>query len=118
MQETLYTNGATRNGLHQTVNGWRSTLEGQQGNPPLMALRDPSHRPLQIIKKLQRWVACGALTFGVSVFYAFFPAAAARHFFGLSEVHSLLFVGLPVAVLVGAFFWPRIPKLVGLQDEP
>lgn len=64
----------------------------------------------------RKWVtvACGA--FFTGGFYGTVAAILVMHAFNVSEKDALLYVGLPVAVLVAAFMWPRLPKILGFDD--
>ncbi len=65
---------------------------------------------------LTQWIAITCLTFGASVFWGLIPAMVARRYTAISEAHSLLFIALPIALLVGAVLWPRAPKALGFED--
>lgn len=56
------------------------------------------------------------MTLGVSVFWGMVPAVVARRYTDISEVHALLFIALPIALLVGVALWPHVPKVMGLED--
>jgi hypothetical protein len=69
------------------------------------------------LSTVRKWLSVSAATFGASIAWGMVPAFVARHFTSISEAESLLFVALPTALVVGAWLWPRAPKILGFTDD-
>lgn len=62
---------------------------------------------------IRRYVGMFSAAVFLVIFYGFVGAAIARHFFGMEETRSWLFVGLPIGVAVAAAMWKKLPKIFG-----
>lgn len=65
--------------------------------------------------RIRRWVAVISGTLLATGTWGFVAAMLVKSMFGLSENDSLLFVGLPVAFVMGVWLWPKMPKIMGWE---
>jgi hypothetical protein len=77
----------------------------------------PLERYHRLFEKFRKLVAVTGFTVGACIFWSMIPVVIARMFTDISEVHALLFIGLPTSILIGAYIWPRLPKALGFDDE-
>ena len=63
-------------------------------------------------KSAREWVAVTSSALGAGGAWGALAAVAARAVVPISEVASLLFVGLPTGLLVAAWLWPKLPKIL------
>jgi hypothetical protein len=49
-------------------------------------------------------------------FYGFLVAELIKYCLNISEINALLYVGLPTAIIFAAYLWPKLPKLLGVDD--
>jgi hypothetical protein len=70
-----------------------------------------------VFRYLRKWgsVICGA--FFTGGFWGTVAATIAQYGLHISEMESTLYVGLPVAVLMAVFMWPKLPKILGFNGE-
>jgi hypothetical protein len=59
-------------------------------------------------------ISCAIMVF---LFYGMLAAAVARFLTSLSEVASLLFIGVPVGALVAFLLWPKLPRILGFRQN-
>jgi hypothetical protein len=55
-------------------------------------------------------IARAGQTLAGSIFWAFLIAVGAQHVFRLSDDQSMLFIGLPVAIILAVFLWLKIKR--------
>jgi hypothetical protein len=70
---------------------------------------------MSIQRTAREWVAVTASAIGAGGAWGALAAIAARVLTPISEVASLLFIGLPVGLLVAAWLWPKLPKILGFR---
>jgi hypothetical protein len=70
-----------------------------------------------VFDKFREGVSCAATALGAGGVWGSLAAISSRLLTPISEAHSWLFVGLPVAVVVIALIWRRLPKILGFRGE-
>lgn len=66
---------------------------------------------------IRKWFSVFCITFATGGFWGTVAATIAQYGLHISEMESTLYVGLPVAVLMAVFMWPRLPKILGFDGE-
>ena len=78
-----------------------------------------STREVCIAKGIKRrpreWVAVTSCAIAAGGAWGALAAAVARLLTPISEDAALLFVALPVALVVAAWLWPKLPKILGFR---
>jgi hypothetical protein len=72
-------------------------------------------KPLGIFQLISQWIAVTSITVGASIFWGAIVAGIARISFGIEPGRVLLVVGLPVALMVAAFLFPRMWGILGYR---
>lgn len=68
-------------------------------------------------RSVREWLSIVGSAIGAGVAWGAFAAYLARTFAEISEQSSLLFVGLPVAILTMVWLWPQLPTLLGFRSD-
>lgn len=68
-------------------------------------------------RSAREWVAVTASAIGAGGAWGALVAVAARALTPISEVASLVFVALPMGLLVAAWLWPKLPKILGFRQR-
>ena len=74
-------------------------------------------KPPGALASLREGVAVGGIGLGMSGAVGTLAAIVARTVSNISEHDALLFVGLPIAIVLFAFYWPRLPKILGFRQD-
>jgi hypothetical protein len=72
-------------------------------------------KPPGIFELIGQWVAVTSITMGASMFWGAVVAGVIRVSFGIEPGRVLLMVGLPVALMVAAYLFPRLWGILGYR---
>lgn len=68
-----------------------------------------------LLDRVRRGIAIVTGTLLVGGTYGTLAAMAAKVLLDLAEKDAWLFVGLPVALVLGVFIWPKIGRILGFD---
>lgn len=68
-----------------------------------------------MLGRIRRWVAVISGTFLVGGTFGTLAAMAAKVTLAITERDAWLFVGLPVAVVLAIFIWPKMSRISGFD---
>lgn len=68
-----------------------------------------------MLRRTRRWVAIISGTFLVGGAFGALAAMAAKVTLAIAERDAWLFVGLPVAVVLAVFIWPKMSRISGFD---
>jgi hypothetical protein len=68
-------------------------------------------------RQVRKWISVTSMTLSCGGFYGTMVGFVAKIIFDLQENDMWLFVALPVSLVVAAIMWPRMPRILGFDDD-
>lgn len=69
------------------------------------------------LNRIGKWGAITSAALLAGGFWALIPTALARSFTGISETNALLFIFFPIAIAIAWILWPKLPKILGFEND-
>jgi hypothetical protein len=76
----------------------------------------PDMKVAPIFNLARKWISVISAAAFAGGFYGTLASVLVQYGFNFSERESLLYVGMPVALLVAAYMRSRLPKILGFDD--
>jgi hypothetical protein len=65
---------------------------------------------------IRRALTVTTLALSAGGFWGYLAAVGAKLALDLTEEQALLYVGLPVALMLAVWLWPKLPRALGFDD--
>ena len=65
---------------------------------------------------IRRALTVTALSLSAGGFWGYLAAVGAKFVLDLTEEQALLYVGIPVALMLAVWLWPKLPSALGFHD--